>query len=348
MKSAEALDRRVFGRRQTHIRASVRIGYQVVDCTIKDLSEGGALLEFEQRIDLPARVRLSWSDHLNEVVCDVRHVRGNSAGVQFTRPQAFSLRAAVTPAETFKPAAVTALDERPSVTANSLVAERRRTLRQSAGEQSSAIPRAPSVAVRPAAPNPSPASEPPRDLSALKASLQAAALAIVEQREARRVPRPLPASRSAGAPVQPLPLAAAGLVPHPYVMTRSASIAPRAPERVSTSAVPGPLPRPLAASRSAGAPVQPPPVAAAASAPSPFVMTRGVSIAPAAQYAHKGPVPSPLAASAYGVAIEAAVAGRSGCETHACALSVWRRLANLPPSPLPARAYRKANETKVA
>jgi hypothetical protein len=279
----------------------------------------------------------------------VRHVRRNRAGVQFTRHQALNLKPAVTPPEVFKPAstAVTATEDRPGLSANSLVAERRRgLLRQPTADPSPTLARAPAAA-RTAAPEVPPVSEPPRDLSALTASLQAAALVIVEEREARRVPRPLAASRFAGAPVQPPPVAAAASAPRPFVLTGGLSVAPPPADYAKT----GLVPRPLAAPRSAGAPVQPPSVAAAASVPRPFVMTRGLSVAPPpAECAMTGPVPGPLAPTAYGVAAEAdadAVVA-SGCEAHACALGVWRRLANLPPRPLPAKAYRMPAETKVA
>lgn len=300
MKSAEAFDRRVFGRRQTNIRASVRIGYQVVACTIKDLSEGGALLEFEEPVDLPSRVRLSWPDHPNEVICEVRHARRNTAGVQFTRPQTLSLKPAVTPADVFKTAAP-ATEDRSAVSANNLVAERRRGLRQHVAAPAASKVLAPSTA----------GTEPPRDLSALQASLQAAAVLIVAQREARRVPRPMAASQYAGAPAQP-PLGAATLgLPLPLVLTRGACLATQAAELALARAVP----RPLAAHA--------------------FGVAAGTII-------ERGSLPLPADFRA------AADLLLSACDGHACAFGVWRRLANLPPRPLPARAYSHAAGTKVA
>lgn len=300
MKSAEAFDRRVFGRRQTNIRASVRIGYQVVACTIKDLSEGGALLEFEEPVDLPSRVRLSWPDHPNEVICEVRHARRNTAGVQFTRPQTLSLKPAVTPADVFKTAAP-ATEDRSAVSANNLVAERRRGLRQHVAAPAASKVLVPSTA----------GTEPPRDLSALQASLQAAAVLIVAQREARRVPRPMAASQYAGAPAQP-PLGAATLgLPLPLVLTRGACLATQAAELALDRAVP----RPLAAHA--------------------FGVAAGTII-------ERGSLPLPADFRA------AADLLLSACDGHACAFGVWRRLANLPPRPLPARAYSHAAGTKVA
>ena len=128
MKRAEAFERRAFGRRRTHIRASLRIGYRVVKCTIKDISEGGALLEFEEHLDLSGRVWLSWPDQPNELVCQVRHSRNNSAGVQFVTPQALNLKPTVTPANVFKLVAITVPgDERPA-SGKDLVAKYRRAL----------------------------------------------------------------------------------------------------------------------------------------------------------------------------------------------------------------------------
>jgi hypothetical protein len=129
MKRAKAFERRAFGRRRTNIRANVRIGYRVVTCTIKDISEGGALLEFDEHLELSARVWLSWPDQPNELVCEVRHSRNNSAGVQFVRPQALNLKPAVTPANAFKLIAIPVpREERPAASGKDLVAEYRRSL----------------------------------------------------------------------------------------------------------------------------------------------------------------------------------------------------------------------------
>lgn len=162
MKRAEAFERRAFGRRRTHIRASLRIGYRVVKCTIKDISEGGALLEFDEHLDLSGRVWLSWPDQPNELVCEVRHSRSNSAGVQFVKPQALNLKPAVTPANVFKLAAITVSgDERPA-SGKDLVAEYRRSLldysalaASNAGSESGSS-------------NMVPVPLPPRDLSGLR------------------------------------------------------------------------------------------------------------------------------------------------------------------------------------
>ncbi|MEQ1718697.1 MAG: PilZ domain-containing protein [Hyphomicrobium sp.] len=92
-------ERRAFGRKETHISAQVRAGHRIMTCIIKDISEGGALLEFEEEVELPARVWLSWTHARPEIVCDVRHVRKNRAGVQFARPMPLAVRPSVDPVE---------------------------------------------------------------------------------------------------------------------------------------------------------------------------------------------------------------------------------------------------------
>lgn len=306
MKSAEAFDRRVFGRRRTNIQASVRIGYRIVPCTIKDLSEGGALLEFETQMDLPARLWLSWPGQSNEVVCEVRHTRRNSAGVQFTRPQALNLKAAVTPAEVFRPAPAAHDEASTGASGNDLVSEHRRALRQVASASASHVGDGNGPPMAQLAP------EPPRDLSALKASLEAAALAIVAEREARRVPRPLAARVFAGSAAEPPHVLAPTFAPRPQVVVRAAL----PPQHPAASALPEHTPGPLAAAAYA----RPVEEAVAAFAPR--------------------PLPSDFRAAADVLL--------SDCAGHACAFAVWRSLANLPPRPLPARAYGQAFGSRVA
>jgi hypothetical protein len=79
-------ERRAFGRRETAIDANVRIGHRNYACIIRDISEGGALLEFSEPVDLPSRIWLSWAQSNGEIVCEPRHTRGCRIGVQFARP----------------------------------------------------------------------------------------------------------------------------------------------------------------------------------------------------------------------------------------------------------------------
>ncbi len=211
MKPLASFDRRTFGRRQTDIKASVRVGYRVIPCIIKDLSEGGALLEFAEQTDLPVRLWLSWPEQKSEIVCEVRHTRRNTAGVQFTRPQQMGLRPAVEPGEQFAviPLATPSrtVERVQAATGSDLVAERRRAIRQP-----TALVPEPIAAVGSAH------AEPPRDISMLMISLRKAAASIVEARMTQAVPRPLAAAQYGGGVVAcpgpasvakvPMPLAA--------------------------------------------------------------------------------------------------------------------------------------------
>lgn len=86
------VERRAFGRRETNIKATVRAGNCMHVCFIKDLSEGGALLEFENQVTLPSLLWLRWDDVPSEIICEVRRIHGNRAGVQFARPIVLATR----------------------------------------------------------------------------------------------------------------------------------------------------------------------------------------------------------------------------------------------------------------
>lgn len=96
-------EKRAFGRRETSIGAVVRDGHRIYDCIIRDLSEGGALLEFNSRPDLSTRFWLRWEGMSSDIVCEVRHVNGHRAGVQFSRPIVLKQRPAVAAAELVAP-----------------------------------------------------------------------------------------------------------------------------------------------------------------------------------------------------------------------------------------------------
>ncbi len=76
-------ERRAFGRRATDMPATVRgSGITRQSCTIRDMSEGGALLEFASPPELAGRLWISLPDG-TDVLCDVRHARANRVGVEF-------------------------------------------------------------------------------------------------------------------------------------------------------------------------------------------------------------------------------------------------------------------------
>lgn len=79
-------DKRAFGRRPTFDHAIVRIpGRPPVRCTIKNISAGGALLDFGEEIWLPYNFPLSWEVGSREEACEVKHRNGQYVGVNFLR-----------------------------------------------------------------------------------------------------------------------------------------------------------------------------------------------------------------------------------------------------------------------
>lgn len=77
-------DRRAFGRRPTNLHAVIHIPRRPpIRCVVKDISEGGALLELAGAASLPMRISLVWDGSGVEARCEVRHVSGTRVGVQF-------------------------------------------------------------------------------------------------------------------------------------------------------------------------------------------------------------------------------------------------------------------------
>lgn len=324
MKAVETYDRRGFGRRRTDIRAQVRIGYRVIACTIKDLSEGGALLEFDEQIDLPARLWLSWPDSRSEIVCEVRHSRRNTAGVQFARSASMALRPAVPLSEPAGAQLAPPLKapEHPHATASDIVAERRRSLRPATAPAAAAVKSVEALA----------AGEPPRDISTLMKSLKASAAAIVEERAARAVPVPLPARHYAGAPVNPPPLPTPQAAVLPLNPAAYAGAIQVSPELVATAAAV----RPLAASQFAGAVMNAPAILAPAHPVLPLAAASyrgavGMPLPPALAPA----VPLPMPAREFADSRP----GSTQCQTYDCAIAGLRNLAGWPPRPLAAWVY---------
>jgi hypothetical protein len=332
MKPVESFDRRGFGRRQTNINAQVRIGYRVIPCTIKDLSEGGALLEFAEHTELPQKLWLSWPEQKSEIVCEVRHMRRNTAGVQFLRTQTLSLRPALEPSDpvAVQPAPPPKASER-AHSAFDLVAERRRATR----------PVAETAPVF-ASPRDKPATlaEPPRDISTLMQSLKAAAQSIIDARAAADVPRPLAARDLAGAAVEPPAPAHPSACPLslPASLYGFCADAPAASRKTrSLRSIASAL---QAARRAALVPL---PLPAAAYAEAETGEAASVPPAGSAQ------VPMPLPAHAFAASAELAREGWvKPCDGHPCALAVWRTLGNSPPRPLSAWVYGQLVPRSVA
>lgn len=80
-------DRREFGRRACAIRGmAMGAGQPPLACTLRDLSEGGALVDFDVAAPANRSVRITIDGTELEALCEVRHVRGRQIGVRFVRP----------------------------------------------------------------------------------------------------------------------------------------------------------------------------------------------------------------------------------------------------------------------
>ena len=79
------IEKRQFGRRQTHLYAWVTFpGRRRVQCIVKDISLGGALLSFEQMpSSIPFCFRLTIESTKFESACEIRNSRDNLVGVKF-------------------------------------------------------------------------------------------------------------------------------------------------------------------------------------------------------------------------------------------------------------------------
>ena len=90
--------RREFGRRQSHLKAMAHIpGRGSYPCIVRNVSLGGAFVEFDQHFHVPAQFELEIAG-LNEVfLCSKRHMAGAGVGVMFMsgdiRPLLISLGA---------------------------------------------------------------------------------------------------------------------------------------------------------------------------------------------------------------------------------------------------------------
>ena len=77
-------ERRQFGRRTTHIHGWVAIeGRQKIPCLVRNVSEGGALLEFEVPKNMPFMFKLVIDSKGFEAMCEMRHQGPTWMGVQF-------------------------------------------------------------------------------------------------------------------------------------------------------------------------------------------------------------------------------------------------------------------------
>jgi hypothetical protein len=86
-------ERRLFGRRELTIHAWVQFGRRREACLIRNISEQGALVEFETTAPHANQMRLIVDFEDFEVDCDVRRRTENAIGL-FFRPPKVALPAA--------------------------------------------------------------------------------------------------------------------------------------------------------------------------------------------------------------------------------------------------------------
>jgi hypothetical protein len=80
-------ERREFGRRLTYLHAIIRArGRLDVLCTVRNTSDGGALLQVEKPDWLPAHFQLLIETNNTETDCEVVHRGVITVGVRFLQP----------------------------------------------------------------------------------------------------------------------------------------------------------------------------------------------------------------------------------------------------------------------
>lgn len=79
-------EKRAFGRRHSNDHAIVRVqGRPPVRCTVKNISETGALLDFGSEVWLPYNFKLAWEVGSRSEECEIKHRNGQFVGVFFQR-----------------------------------------------------------------------------------------------------------------------------------------------------------------------------------------------------------------------------------------------------------------------
>jgi hypothetical protein len=81
-------EQRQFGRRQSGAHAWVKVrGRPAIPCVLKNISDGGALLEFVAAEMLPYRFRVTIEAEGVDRDCEIRHQTGNRVGVEFVKTE---------------------------------------------------------------------------------------------------------------------------------------------------------------------------------------------------------------------------------------------------------------------
>ncbi len=82
----QAIEKRQFGRRQSGCHGWVKVrGRPAIACVVQNISQGGALLEFQAAEMLPYRFRLVIDSEGIDSDCETRHQNGNRIGVEFVK-----------------------------------------------------------------------------------------------------------------------------------------------------------------------------------------------------------------------------------------------------------------------
>mgnify|MGYP000996670244 CR=1 FL=1 len=84
LKKTDFTEKRQFGRRPTSMRAWAKVGGRPPQpCIVRDLSDGGALIEFDAPVWLPFSFRLTSETGEIDRVCEIRHQSERRFGVEF-------------------------------------------------------------------------------------------------------------------------------------------------------------------------------------------------------------------------------------------------------------------------
>ncbi len=93
-------DRRQFGRRQLHTLGRIKLpGRSSLSCTIRNMSEGGALLVFDKPEWLPFGFILTIEGENKTYACEVRHHYGERVGIEFVDAAVVSPYTHATPSD---------------------------------------------------------------------------------------------------------------------------------------------------------------------------------------------------------------------------------------------------------
>lgn len=86
LKPPQNAERRQFGRRQSGAHGWIKVrGRPPLPCVVRNISEGGALLEVGATEGLPFRFRVVIESEGIDCDCEARHNYGSSVGVEFVR-----------------------------------------------------------------------------------------------------------------------------------------------------------------------------------------------------------------------------------------------------------------------